>query len=664
MVSFFAFSIQKCIFDYTINPYGNEAIQKEIKATKKEKNITPKSKSFWQQKDLVYSIGLILLITFIAFIPSLSNEFVNWDDDVNLLENPNLNAFDWPSIKGIFTSDVIGNYNPLPIFTFAIEKAIFGLNPTVFHVNNLLLHLFVVFMVYRVLIELKISKEAAFFAALLFGIHPMRVESVAWVTERKDVLFAAFYFPALFYYIKYLKAKNKKTSTYAVIMVLFGFSLFSKIQAVALPLSMLAIDYYFKRPLKLNLITEKIPHFLMSLAVGVLGIFMLSGNESLSNDTNYSFIERLFVGAYSYCVYIVKWIFPYEMSPMYPYPSMDSLPWYFYLSAIGIAAIGYLFYWAWKNEKRYIVFGLAFFTFNVMFLLQVLGAGQGFIADRFTYVPYFGLFFIMAVGLDKLANQQSNYKTIITYGAGAYALLFVVMTFQQNKIWENGGTLWTHVLKYYDKATTPWANLGHYYRENGQMDLALPNYNKAIELKPDNAGTLNSRGKLYFDAGNAQQALQDYTASINADPTIGEVYVNRGAAYGSLQQYDQALADISKGLELDPDNVNGYLNRSLLYYMNGRYEEALQDHNSYLARNPYKPEMWYERGITKRRLGREADAIPDFDQAIRLQQRDVFYLERAKAHYATGNAAQAIQDAQVAQQLGAPGAAEFLQQIQ
>lgn len=638
-------------------------------AKKKSKKQAPRPKArvlqpgFWQRTDLLFPIAAILLVTIIAFSTSINNSFVNWDDDVNLLENPNLQAFNWESIKGIFTSDVIGNYNPLPIFTFAIENALFGMESArVYHITNLILHLFVVFMVYRFCLVMNISKRAAIFATLLFAIHPMRVESVAWVTERKDVLFAAFYFPALFYYVKWLQSKDRKNFYFAIIMVLFTFSLFSKIQAVALPLSMLTLDYYFKRPLQLKLIMEKIPYFGLSLAVGLLGVYMLSENESLKDVTNYSLFERLFVGSWSYCIYLVKWIVPYEMSPLYPYPGNDDIPIYFYFSVIGVAAVAALVWWAWKNEKRYIVFGITFFTFNVMFLLQILGAGQGFTADRFTYVPYFGLFFLMAVGLDKLATQQKAYENIIVYSALAYALVFSYMTYQQNKIWKNGETLWTHVLKYYDKATTPWSNRGQYYRDNGMTELALADYNQAISLKQD-AGTLNSRGKLYFDSGNAQQAITDYTASINVDPTVGEVYVNRGAAYGSLQQYDQAIKDISEGLRLDPENINGYLNRSLLHYMLGNYAAAHEDHTSYLSRNPYKPEMWYERAITKRRLGRDQESIADFTQAINLQQRDLFYLERAKAYRALGNNQQALLDAQQAQALGSQDAAALIQEL-
>ena len=176
----------------------------------------------------------------------------------------------------------------------------------------------------------------------------MRVESVAWATERKDVLFGAFYLAAMFYYIRYLQRKEKKQLYFVLAIVLFVFSLFSKIQAVALPLSLLAVDYYFKRSLNFKLITEKIPFFALSLLLGLLGIYFLSAAETLNDDvTYYSFFDRLLIGAYSLIVYLMKFIFPYEMSPLYPYPK--ELNWAFYAAPIGVIGFFYLCYLAFKT---------------------------------------------------------------------------------------------------------------------------------------------------------------------------------------------------------------------------------------------------------------------------------------------------------------------------
>ena len=155
-------------------------------------------------------IAVALLLTAIAFYPSLANDYVNWDDDVNILENKNLEVFDWPHIKAIFSSTVMGGYNPLSIFSLAVEKHFFGLNPQVHHFTNLVLHLLAVFLVFRILLVMRLSPPAAFVGAVLFGIHPMRVESVALITERKDVLFGVFYLGAMYTYIQSLLQPQRK----------------------------------------------------------------------------------------------------------------------------------------------------------------------------------------------------------------------------------------------------------------------------------------------------------------------------------------------------------------------------------------------------------------------------------------------------------------------
>ncbi|MEM1121878.1 MAG: tetratricopeptide repeat protein, partial [Bacteroidota bacterium] len=506
--------------------------------------------------------------------------------------------------------------------------------------------------------------------ALFFGIHPMRVESVAWVTERKDVLYGAFYFAAIFTYLKYLFSNKKRTGYLVVTLVLFGLSLLSKIQAVALPLSLLAIDYWLKRDLNFQRIIEKLPFFLGSLIVGLVGIFFLSQEGSLEQATDYTFGERLLVGGYSYVIYLLKFVFPYEMSPLYPYPSTIGTN--FYLGTALLLPIVVGLFYAHKKGYRVLLFGFAFFTFNVMFMLQILGAGQAFIADRFTYVPYFGLFFIIGYYFQQIPSHKATLQKAATIGLGAYLLIFGVMTWQQNKIWKNGETLWTHVLKYYQNIDTPYSNRAQFYRDQGNVQLAIADYTKAIEVQPDKGNTYNSRGKTYFDLGTAQndqnlvqKAIADYTKGIEMSPELGELYANRGAAFGYQGKMQEALIDLNQAVALEPDKIGGYANRSLLHMQLGNHELAIQDHTAYLQLNPYDAEVWYERGVAKSNLGQHQAAIEDYNRALTLDhQRGIFFMQRALAYKNVGNKTQAVADLRTAQQFGAAVPAAYWKGLQ
>lgn len=628
------------------------AKKKQLKSKKKRaKKVT--IKPIWQQTSFLVGVAIIVLTT-IFFIPSLDNHFVNWDDEVNLLENPYMAAFDWYNIKGIFTSTVIGNYNPLPIFTLAIENAIFGMEDAfIYHLDNLILHLVCVFFVYRIGFLLGLNIWGSALLALLFGFHPMRVESVAWVTERKDVLFGVFYLAAIYNYLKYLAGGLKEKRLFYWTLGLFFISLFAKIQAVALPLTMLAADYYFGRPLKFKLILEKWLFFGLSLVIGLLGIYFLQQQGSVGGEdpTNYTFFQRILVGFFSYVVYLVKFIYPYEMSTLYPYPR--TLGWPFYVAPFIIIALFIGLFLAYKKERKALVFGFAFFTFNVMFLLQVLGAGQGYLADRFTYMPYFGLFFIAAWYFQWLLKHRPAWKLPILGGVGAYLLLFGLMTWKQNDVWQNGETLWTQAIKVNDKNSNVWNFRGNYYRENGQLELALSDYGQAIRMNSRDAKLYNSRGKAFFNLARYGEALNDYNQAVTLESDNAEFFSNRGAALGALKRYDEALADLAHSIELDNETEGAYKNRLVLLYELGRFQEALPDHDAFLRIKPYDADIWYSKGLTYRQLGDEQSALGALNEAVRLNpNQPSFVFERAKVNSNLGNKTQALQDAQRARQLG------------
>lgn len=603
----------------------------------------------------------VVVLTFFCFYNALQNGFVNWDDDKNFLEHPAIQFATkqdfWQSTQYIFTHNVIGNYNPLANWTLLVDKLWFGFDqPYYFHLNNLLLHILATILVFFIGKNLGLKNAAAFFLAILFGIHPMRVESVVWVTERKDVLFGAFYLASIYQYLRWLS--DKKSIRWILIYLFFIISLFSKIQAVSLPLSLIAIDYYLLPQWKWKNVWNKVPLFALSLLFGLLGIYFLrqyGSLEAVEDGADLAFIQRLFIGSYGFVVYLIKSILPYRMSPLYPYPA--DFPWYYYVSMLIAPITLYVLYWAHKKEHKALFFGLVYFIVNIIFLLQILGAGQGFLADRFTYMAYFGLFFIFAYYGQVLFEVKPSLKTV---GLALAALLIIgygSMTRAQNGIWKDSETMWTHVLKYYDRTTTPYGNRANFYRDNGRYKEAMADYNKSLALKKDQPQAYNSRARLYFTVGKTRDtlmlALQDYNKALEYEPENGEFYTNRGATYARLGDIEKAIEDLSKGVQYKPDHDVAYLNRSIMYQQINRLDLALKDIDTYLTLRPDNADMWYEKGRVHRILGQNPEALAAYDKAISLDgQKALFYYERSKTHFLLKDMAKAKSDYQRAIQLG------------
>jgi tetratricopeptide (TPR) repeat protein len=236
--------------------------------------------------------------------------------------------------------------------------------------------------------------------------------------------------------------------------------------------------------------------------------------------------------------------------------------------------------------------------------------------------------------------------------AGIYIFGLGFMTFQQNKIWKNSETLWTHVLKYYKETTLPYGNRANYLRDNGRYKEALADYNKTIEMKDEQPQAYNSRARLFFTLAKTQDtlllALQDYDKAIKYDPNDGEFRVNRGATYARLGDIEKAIEDFDEGLKLKPDHAVGYLNRSIMYNNLGKIDLALQDIESYLKYNPYNADLWYEKGRALRLLERPQDAIGAYTEALKLNNKNagLFYYERSRTYAGLNMLAEAKSDLQ------------------
>lgn len=443
--------------------------------------------------------------------------------------------------------------------------------------------------------------------ALLFAVHPMHVESVAWVSERKDVLYAFFYLLALCTYVKYAEAP--KVKLYVTVFVFFLLSLLSKGMAVTLPLVLLAIDYYRGKKPFAKAILEKTPFLILSVVFGIVAIYAQHSTQAIEVSTTGSYFDRILFGCYAMLTYLWKSIFPFSLSCFYDYPIKHNgyYPAVFYLAPLIIVALAYLVYKPARKNKD-IVFALLFFVFTIVVVLQLIPVGKAIVADRYTYIPYIGLFFLLGKWIVSMVDSKSNNRIVLPAFA-VIVLVFGWFTYQQCKVWKDSLTLWSGAIKNAPSAVA-YCNRGQYYMDANNNDDALNDFTRSIELRDYAAAYLN-RSSVYLKTGLIDKALddcnkmislwpdnafayntqsecltqkKDYTASVeSADkaiqlkPDYDIAYYTKGNALSFLEKYDEAIDAYNKAIALNPQLKEAYNNRSAMYYVKKEYTLALAD---------------------------------------------------------------------------------------
>ena len=532
-------------------------------------------------------ILMVLIVTALVFSGSLKLGWTNWDDDLYVYNNRLVKE---GTIKDIFTKPADYNtYNPLVIVSFVLEWKLVKDNPFLYHLDNLLLHLLCTFLALLFFRSIGLSIWWSGFAALLFGIHPLRVESVAWITERKDLLYGTFYLAALLVYVRYIF--SGKNTHLLLAFIFFVFSLFSKVQAVTLPLMMVLLDWYLKRNIDRKAIMEKVVFFAIALIIGLLGSTLFMKNVYITTDSNaivnaFNVPEQIILGLFAYTVYILKSVFPYATSAVYPIPTALHVE---HWAGAALAVVIFFSALAVWRKYRFVTFGVLFFTFNIFLLLMPFLANESaLLNDHYTYIAYAGLFFVVAMSMQQL-SEKTPCRLIASGFAIALLIVFCALTVKYIPVWKNSETLWTDVIeKYPRKIAIAYLNRGHFFYENNQSDKALDDFNTAIEIDPEYPLAYLDRSSIYLDRNDIEKVLKDYNRYLSflppfyingniPNPLVSDVLGNRGVIYSKMGLYEKALVDFDMAIKLKPLNPTNYLNRASTYYKLGRVDEAKKD---------------------------------------------------------------------------------------
>lgn len=527
-----------------------------------------------QEYEMAWALTALLL-TLMVYFPVLKSDFLLWDDNYYVFDNEQLKKF---SFSYFFGEYVMGNYHPLTMISLYLDKALFGLKPAGFHFTNLVFHLLNTYLVFRLARKLNLTIMAAFAASALFGLHTLHVESVAWVSERKDVLYAFFFLLATLSFLDFRKTGDSKKYIYA--LILFVASCLSKAQAVVWPVMILLLDYRAGMLTNRKFILNKIPFFVLSLVFGYVAYKAQQSGGNVEPIPGYGVLEQSMAAMFGFAFYLYKTILPINLSCFYPYPDPgDRLLWAGPL--VFFAWIGITIYFALKGKKD-IASGMAWFLLCLLPVLQFLPVGKAFAADRYTYVPSIGLFILLG-GLFSWYLENNKNLSLQIKGIGlAFLVFFGVSSFARTQDWKNTQTLFEDVIKQYPQVAVAHNNLGNLYSNSDSLQLALKYYEGAIKADSNYFLAWNNAGNTYFKLNQYDKAMDMFDQALRVKPGDTmilnkqlETYSNWAGILAMQKDYTGGLEKLRLGMKMNPIRQDLYTNSGNIYAMQGNMDSAL-----------------------------------------------------------------------------------------
>lgn len=536
------------------------------------------------------SVLLVICITALAFSPTLFNGWTNWDDLYYTLENQYIQNLTFEKVRWIFSNQYNGNYAPLVLLSYALDHWIHGANAFGYHLTNFLLHLFNVFLVFHWLRQLTKDDAKALFITLMFGIHPMHLESVAWISSRKDLLFALFFLTSLLTWTNYAEGTSKKGMSYALTVAFFLLSILSKGVAVVLPGFLLTIDFVLGRKGTLRLIIEKIPFVVLSFVFGIIAIRAQQHTPALRPLVDIDFGTSMIYALHGYFIYLTKAIVPYNIGPFHPYPPSSVSNGYLIGSGfVALLVIAWLVRFTWIHKNRTLIAGVVMFTVGLLPVLQIIPVGNALVADRYTYIPYLGIFIIMVelifIGIMRFNSGTKQSLRVLSL---VYLAVIGFVSFINAKTWRDDVSLWS----------------------------------KVIEQHPHDARAFINRGKYYMSVGKLELAQADLTAAVEGGALLKELHQQQGLLFQHQKQWLNAQASFNKSLKLDGAYSPALLNLALNFYYLGELDSALGYFQELESMDPEYILLYLNRGVILESQGRLVEAEEDYSNAIRYHALD------------------------------------------
>jgi protein O-mannosyl-transferase len=533
--------------------------------------------------DILRSHGLLLAAmaaTVLVYLKVLGFEHISWDDPEMVFRNNDVTGF---RLSAFFSSHYVGNYIPLTMVFHALSWSVFGEHDAGHHALNLVLHLLNAYLLYRLTLRLFSHPGFAVITGVIFLLHPLQVETVAWISELKNILYTTFFLGGLHTYLDH--SQNKSKAGYGLTLILFVLSCLCKPSAVVFPLALLAIDLLRGAALSIRSLIAKIPFLLVAVGFGLVNLYTQSEDRFINYAHAYPFLERTGMAGFAILKYVQLFLLPVSQSVIYPYPEPGSG---FVVAGLCCwVALVFIAFWLYRKRSRTLGGILLFVLFNLVLVLQFVPFGEALYADRYLYLAMAGMAWALALLVQRMGISHRLVATILLAVLG-------VLTYARTTKWKSAIVLYEDILRKY----------------------------------PDNFVALNSAGVESMFAGQDRKALSYFQRAIKAGPRNYKGYYNLGLLLLKMQMTDRAIGQFNEAIALY-EYGKAYTGRATAYYIKGDYSKAVNDAERAIALEPRSPKAHFVLGNCYNDMNRLDKAHEAFNRAIQLDPGEAeFYFKR------------------------------------
>ena len=570
---------------------------------------------------------LLVIATFIAYMQVLKYGFItSFDDAEYLTSNWNIKAgLTKESIVWAFSTSYAANWHPLTWLSHMLDYELYGMEPFGHHLTSLIFHITNTLLLFGVLLKMTGALWRSGLVAILFALHPLNVESVAWVSERKNVLSTFFLLLTLWAYVKYVDRKN--AGNYLLVVLFLALGLMSKPMLVTLPFVLLLLDFWplkrFSEARPTRLILEKVPLFVLLIGSCVATFIVQRSGGAMRSSEFSSLYFRIANALVSYFEYLRNMLWPSGLSVFYPHPG-NALPIWKPLACTIVLVVVTI--WVVKGIRRapYLAVGWFWYLGTLVPVIGIVQVGEQAMADRYTYVPLIGIFIAIAWSLpEQIKTRKEKLLPILS---GIVISLLIALTWIQVSHWKNSITLFKHAINVTDTkylgVATIHAFLGDAYHREGELGIAITEFKKSLDLDPSHLYSLNNLAATLAEQGNLKEGLGYAQKLSRLQPDYTPGLITMGNILEETGKLDQAQIYYEQVLERDSDSFENYLNLANILYSKGNLKGAVPHYKKVVTLNPNLLEAHYNLGNIFGQLGQPIDAKKEFEQAIRCDKKN------------------------------------------